>query len=124
MAIDSPVEYGRRLMPQILDHLASSDPNRIVYSIAAFSDDCHEFRHISAHAFAKAIDKTAWWLHDRIGAQHDLQNEQQDASQNGQVQERPRIRPLGYIGPRKLKFSEKVVLRLNFSMQTISAMFC
>jgi len=107
MAVDSSLEYGKRLIPQILDRQASADPDRIVYSIAACSDDSREFRHISARAFAKAVDKTAWWLHDRVGTQNGVSNGEQDAGQNGTQQETPKIQPLGYIGPRKSRMFRK-----------------
>lgn len=83
MAISASTEYGRRLVPQILDSLVATDPDRILYSIAKFSDDSHEFRHISARAFAKAVDKTAWWLISQVGKSTSIQT-------------------VGYIGPRKL----------------------
>lgn len=84
MAMDTPTEYGRRLIPQILDRLASTEPDRIIYSVATFSDDTHSFRHISARIFANAVNKTAWWLHDQIG--------------------RPMLlETVGYIGPREWK---------------------
>ena len=84
MAMTISTEYGRRLIPHILDSLASAEPDRIIYSVARFSDSSHEFRHISARTFAKAVDKTAWWLHEQVG----------------QV---TWIETVGYIGPRKLK---------------------
>lgn len=101
MTVDSSLQYGKRLIPQILDHLASTEPDRIVYSIAAFADDSHEFRHISAQLFAKAVDKTAWWLHERVGTLNGISNGHGEAGQNGTQQETPNIKPLGYIGPRK-----------------------
>ncbi|KAL8826985.1 MAG: hypothetical protein Q9191_003458 [Dirinaria sp. TL-2023a] len=67
MAVKSSTEYGKRLIPQILDSLASAEPDRIIYSVAAFSDRSHGFRHISARKFAKAVDTTAWWLCDQVG---------------------------------------------------------
>lgn len=83
MARNASTEYGKRLIPQILDSLASAEPDRIIYSLATFSDSSHEFRHISARTFGKAVDKTAWWLHN-------------------QVEKRTLIQTVGYIGPRKL----------------------
>jgi hypothetical protein len=80
--MNSSTEYGKRLIPQILDSLASAEPNRIIYSVAAFSDNSHEFRHVSARSFAKAVDKTAWWLHNQVGKS-------------------ALIRTVGYIGPRE-----------------------
>ena len=84
MAMNTVTEYGKRLIPQILDNLASAEPNRIIYSVATFSDTSHEFRHISARTFADAVDKTAWWLHNQVGKPTLIQT-------------------VGYIGPRKLE---------------------
>ena len=78
------MEYGKRLIPQILDNLALSEPDRIVYSVANFSDGAHAFRHISARTLAQAVDKTAWWLHDQVGKPKSIQT-------------------VGYIGPRERK---------------------
>jgi hypothetical protein len=79
-------DYGRRLIPQILESVASSEPDRILYSVATVSGNGYEFRDIPARHFARAVDKTAWWLHSQVGF---------SAS----------IRPLGYIGPRESKLN-------------------
>ncbi|KAL8722330.1 MAG: hypothetical protein Q9225_001178 [Loekoesia sp. 1 TL-2023] len=84
MAMNTLTEYGKRLIPQILDNLASAEPDRIIYSVATFSDISHEFRHISARTFAKAVDKTAWWLHDQVGKPTLIQT-------------------VGYIGPHDIR---------------------
>lgn len=77
-----PADYGNRIIPQILDDLASAEPNRIIYSVAKSSDLSQGFRHVTARAFTKAVDKTAWLLRRKLG-------------------ETSEIRPVGYIGPRK-----------------------
>ncbi|KAL9601177.1 MAG: hypothetical protein Q9219_002677 [cf. Caloplaca sp. 3 TL-2023] len=82
--MDASPEYGKRLIPQILDSLASAEPDRIVYSVATFSDNSHEFQHISARSFAKAVDKTAWWLRNQVG-------------------EPESIEAVGYIGPHDVR---------------------
>lgn len=74
--------YGNRLIPQILDDLASASPGRILYSVAKSSDISQGFRDVSARAFTKAVDKTAWLLRRELG-------------------ENPEMRAVGYIGPRK-----------------------
>ncbi|KAF3484455.1 uncharacterized protein GIQ15_03779 [Arthroderma uncinatum] len=87
--ISSPAEtngtpskpYGKRLIPRIMDDLAAAEPERIVFSLATLSGDALQFRKITAHAFNKAIDKTAWWLRGQIGSTDSVQ-------------------PVGYIGPR------------------------
>ncbi len=65
MSMNTSMKYGKRLIPQILDEMTSAEPDRIIYSVATLSDISHEFRHISARTFAKAVDKSAWWLHNR-----------------------------------------------------------
>lgn len=105
MAMDSSTAYGKRLIPQILDSLASAEPDRIIYSLATFPDISHEFRHISARTFAKAVDKTAWWLQNQIG--------------------RPiSIHTVGYIGPRKLFKLNIVVLAHLLSTKMTFDTFC
>lgn len=82
MEMNTSTEYGKRLIPQILDSVASAEPDRILYSVATFSDNSQKFRHISARTFAKAVDKTAWWLQNQVGKPTLIQT-------------------VGYIGPRK-----------------------
>jgi acyl-CoA synthetase (AMP-forming)/AMP-acid ligase II len=76
--------YGRRLIPQIMDQLAAVQPDRVVFSIVDVSGTSLKLRDLSAHAFTKAVDKTAWWLHDQVGKSS-------------------LVRPIGYIGPHDLR---------------------
>ena len=108
MAVCTSSEYGKRLIPQILDSLASAEPDRIVYSIATFSNNCLEFRRISARALAKAVDKTAWWIHNHVRKHDGHLNGEQNVDPNGEQQENLRIQPLGYIGPRKSGISRQI----------------
>lgn len=100
MTVNGKPEYGRRLIPQILDRLALADPDRIVYSISSFYDDKLRFRDITAREFTKAVDKTAWWLHEQLLSTNGASEE--DASLLSKVQ------ALGYIGPRKYRPPAKV----------------
>lgn len=77
-----PKNIGKRLIPQILDDLTVSEPDRLVFSIAKSSDISQGFHDVVARQFAQAVDKTAWWLHKQVG-------------NTGEIQ------PVGYIGPRK-----------------------
>ncbi|GFF76268.1 hypothetical protein IFM47457_04106 [Aspergillus lentulus] len=81
---NASVPYGKRLIPQIMDSLAAAEPERTVFSLTTFSGDSLEVRHISALAFTKAVDKTAWWLHNQVGSPDSIQ-------------------PVGYIGPHDLR---------------------
>lgn len=76
-------DYGRRLIPHIVDDLAKSDPERIVYSFPRSQDVSQGFRDVSARELASAIDKVAWQLQNEIGRSSSFET-------------------IGYIGPRKL----------------------
>lgn len=84
MTMSGSVKYGKRLIPHILDDLATAEPDRIVYSIAISSDISRPFRHVSARSLAKLIDKTAWWLQSQVGKTTEIQT-------------------VGYIGPHDLQ---------------------
>jgi hypothetical protein len=101
MAVDSTQNYGKRLIPQVLDALARAEPDRIIYSLASFADQTAQFQTVTAAAFVKAVDKTAWFLHDRL---------KEHREESGK-----KIVPIGYIGPRKhfSKHEEGVVIDLK-----------
>lgn len=80
-------EYGRRLIPQIMDDLAASKPETTVFSLAVLLDGLLKVNPISACQFTRAIDKTAWWLRDQVGKPESVQ-------------------PMAYIGPRMSGFPE------------------
>jgi hypothetical protein len=79
-----PIKYGKRLLPQIIDAMAVSEPKRTVFSLATVTGSTLQLRHISAYQFSRAIDKTAWFLHNHLGT-------------------RSSIQPVGYIGPHDLR---------------------
>ncbi|KAG9241248.1 hypothetical protein BJ878DRAFT_241170 [Calycina marina] len=100
MTIDNPQHYGKRLIPQILESLALAEPDRTIYSLASFTNDTAHFQTISARKFAKAVDKTAWWLHNQIKGQ---KRDQNGANGEGHGEISKRILPVGYIGPHDLR---------------------
>ncbi|KAH8702402.1 transferase family protein [Talaromyces proteolyticus] len=76
--------YGRRLIPQIMDNLADTDPDRTVFSLASVLNGNIKLNHVSARQFTRAVDKTAWWLRDQVGTPSAVQ-------------------PVVYIGPHDLR---------------------
>ena len=92
MAIVNPLNYGKRLIPHILDDLVLSEPDRVVYSLASFPDQKAHLQTITAGAFARAVDKTAWFLREQLAKRIESQ-----VDGNG----KKAILPIGYIGPRK-----------------------
>lgn len=96
MTIDNPHNYGKRLVPQILDSLALAEPDREIYTLASFTNANAQFQTVTARAFTKAVDKTAWWLHNKIRGP--------DSARNGDGGEfSKKILPIGYIGPRRFR---------------------
>ncbi|CEF78594.1 unnamed protein product [Fusarium graminearum] len=92
---NSKEEFGRRLIPQILDRLALADPERVIYSIASFPNDQPSFRDITAREFTKAVDKTAWWLQRELHSTNGVSN--------GDAILSSKIQALGYIGPHDIR---------------------
>lgn len=93
MAIANPLNYGKRLIPHILDDLVLSEPDHVIYTLASFPDQKARFQTITAGAFAKAVDKTAWFLREQLAERIESQVD---------VNGKKAILPIGYIGPRKL----------------------
>lgn len=54
--------YGERLVPQVLDALASSDPERIYASIPLTPDVNDGFRDVTMQDLANAVNNIAWML--------------------------------------------------------------
>ncbi|KAK3315685.1 Pyoverdine/dityrosine biosynthesis protein-domain-containing protein [Apodospora peruviana] len=82
-------EYGKRLIPHILDDLASTDPDRVIYSVAKSADVSQGMLEISALGMAQAVNKTSWWLYDQIGDSEATTSSPQT---------------VGYIGPHDLRY--------------------
>lgn len=60
-------QYGKRLIPQIVDELAHSDPTRIYASFQRSTNLSDGFRDVTFKELARAADAAAWWLEKTIG---------------------------------------------------------
>ncbi|KAI0100582.1 hypothetical protein GGR51DRAFT_352559 [Nemania sp. FL0031] len=67
-----PTDAGTRMLPALVDEIADSDPNRILYSIAKTSDPSDGFLDISASAFSRAVNRCAWYLKEHLGPSDDF----------------------------------------------------
>ncbi|VUC32365.1 unnamed protein product [Clonostachys rosea] len=63
---------GRRLLPTVVDQLASSDPDRIIYSVAKSRSPSDGFQDISARTLARAVDRCAWHIEATLGPGQDF----------------------------------------------------
>ena len=82
---DLPADCGRRLIPAIVDQIASSDPQKPFISIPRSLNLQDGFADISYKAFADAVNKCSWWLEKELGRSKTLA-------------------PIFYIGPLDLRY--------------------
>lgn len=61
------IEPGRRLLPVVIDEIASSDPDRAWASIPISSTLSDGYRDVSYSSFANAINRAAWLLESTFG---------------------------------------------------------
>ncbi|KAI1387789.1 acetyl-CoA synthetase-like protein [Hypoxylon trugodes] len=67
MGVKGRPNYGRRLLPAVLDELAQSDPNKVYAVIPKTADISDGFRDITMADFARAVNFMARWIEDRFG---------------------------------------------------------
>ncbi|KAJ8133450.1 hypothetical protein O1611_g163 [Lasiodiplodia mahajangana] len=60
-------DAGTRMLPALVDEIAASDPNRILYSVANTNDPSAGFLDINASTFARAVNRCAWYLKEHLG---------------------------------------------------------
>jgi hypothetical protein len=78
-------DYGRRLLPQVIDKAAKERPSRIAYSFPIRDDPSDGFHEITNSRYANGVNRTAWWIERSFGKPE------------------PKSFPsIGYIGPSKL----------------------
>ena len=63
--VDPP--YGSRLLPQVVDELARSDPQRIYATIPLSSDSSKGFQDVTMRQVSQAVNRIAYWLENTIG---------------------------------------------------------
>ncbi|KAH0380094.1 acetyl-CoA synthetase-like protein, partial [Aureobasidium melanogenum] len=67
MTRDSP-EYGTRLLPTLIDDIATATPNRVYASVPRDDADISKgFKDITYAELARAVDALSWWLDETLG---------------------------------------------------------
>ena len=59
--------YGSRLLPQVVDELARSNPKRIYATLPLSSDLTQGFRDVTMLQVSQAVNRLAYWLEHMIG---------------------------------------------------------
>lgn len=79
-------DIGHRLLPHVVDELAQTDPDRVLYEFPSSNDRLSDpFVHVTSRHYANAINRTAWWLESALG-------------------KRPSSPTVGYEGPQDLRY--------------------
>jgi hypothetical protein len=61
-------DYGRRLIPILLDDFAISEPSRPHVSVPIDEEDISKgFKDITVKQLANAVNKASWWLDEQLG---------------------------------------------------------
>ncbi|KAF7861799.1 hypothetical protein EAF04_007682 [Stromatinia cepivora] len=81
----SESNHGRRLLPIVVDELATSDPNRVFASIPTSKSLEDGFRDINFAQLSKAINRCAWWIEENLGCSKTFET-------------------LNYVGPEDLRY--------------------
>ena len=56
-----------RPLPSLVDSIALDDPNRTIVSFPAIAAGGIEYLDVNFAAFARAINRSSWWLEENIG---------------------------------------------------------
>lgn len=60
-------DHGQRLIPVLIDEIASSDPQRPFFAVPHTNDPQDGFQDITYKSFAQAIHRCSWWLESQLG---------------------------------------------------------
>ena len=67
MALYENSDYGRRLLPSVLDELAKHNPDRLYAAIPRTGNISDGFSDVTVADLARCVDFTSRWLEDRVG---------------------------------------------------------
>lgn len=60
-------EYGRRLIPSLIDEIASCTPQKIYCYMPLMTRIEDDFQAVTYKTFSNAINACAWWIENEIG---------------------------------------------------------
>ena len=65
------LDYGRRLIPHLIDERANKDWKQPFTSLSRSADPIDGFDDITYRQFANAINHCAWWMQSVLGKSHE-----------------------------------------------------
>ena len=83
---DISMEFGKRLLPQVVDNYALNQPNRIYASIPKSGTNLSDgFQDITMAKLAAVVNLLAWWIDGTLGMGH--------------------LTAIAYIGPADIRYA-------------------
>ncbi|KAM0339571.1 hypothetical protein ACHAPU_010870 [Fusarium lateritium] len=61
------ISHGNRLLPTLVDEIAATDPNRVLYSITKTQDPADGFQDITTAELARGVNRCAWHIKKHLG---------------------------------------------------------
>ncbi|KAI0186726.1 male sterility protein-domain-containing protein [Astrocystis sublimbata] len=80
------MDFGRRLLPQVVDSYANSKPGKYYASVPKSGLDLSQgYQHITMKKLAALVNRVSWWLDDKFGRGH--------------------LEAISYIGPADIRYA-------------------
>jgi hypothetical protein len=62
------MEFGKRLLPQVVDHYARTEPGKVYASVPKSAADLADgFQDVTMGKLAAIVNSLAWWLESTLG---------------------------------------------------------
>lgn len=60
-------DYGRRLLPALVDDIARDEPDRVLFSTPRNNQPSIGYDIVTAKTFANSVNRLCWWLESHVG---------------------------------------------------------
>lgn len=60
-------DYGRRILPIVVEDAARKSPDRVAYSFPITDDPSEGFHDITNSRYSNGVNRTAWWIEKSFG---------------------------------------------------------
>lgn len=64
---ETGLQYGRRLIPALVDEMAASTPDHVYASIPRYQDFTLGFDDVTSQDLARAVNRAAFWIEQTFG---------------------------------------------------------
>ena len=65
-SLEAPKDYGRRLLPVVIEQAARDHPDHVVYSFPITNDVAQGFHEITNSRYANGMHRTSWYIESKF----------------------------------------------------------